>query len=108
MLIPYDHDRFPLWSLEPLQLQAVTYQTDVSLVRMQEIHGPVLGLFSVVAERSCNLKLQRPVTWNQQIRRPLHFDQSLVLGNCIQIPCNSGEKLRFTIGAYAGLKLFER
>lgn len=60
MLVPNHHDTSAFNASKSLELETIPKKADIPFVRMEEIHGPILGLFPVIAKRSCKLEFQSP------------------------------------------------
>src|SRR5437870_3923884 len=76
VLVADDYGCLTLYAVQFLQLQAVTDDTDVACVRVKKVHRPVFRFLTVVAKRSGDFELERPLSRNKHVRRPLGPDGS--------------------------------
>ena len=60
--------RLPLGASKLLELQAVSDETDIALIGMQQIHRPVFGLIAVVPKGACEFELESPPAGDQEVR----------------------------------------
>ena len=64
VLVSNHYDGLALNSSKPLKLKAIPYKADISLIGMEEIHGPIFGFFPVIAKWPGKLELQGPLVWD--------------------------------------------
>lgn len=107
VLVSHDNLGLAFCSVQVQKLEAVTNGADVAWVGMKQVYGPVLGGLSIVSKWSCDLELQGPFAWDQQVRRSLGPDLSTIRRHCVEVFGNGPNELGLTVWPNAGLELLE-
>ena len=103
-----DNDnRLSLGNGEANQPKTISDGADISFVRVQKIHGPILSLSSVIAEGAGYLEFERPMSFDQEIRRALYADLGFCTESVDSAAGRPREQVAAPIRTNAGLEGFE-
>jgi len=74
---------------------------------MQQVNRPVLRKFSVIAKGSGDLELERPLAFQEQVRRTLGNNPAAISVENIQAILDKPKQLRFSVGPNACRKVLK-